>query len=736
MTSSASDGGATDDYLCGVRVVEIGDGVAGSVATTTLAMLGADVTKVVGSIRPIEQLGPAMVTDGLHVSALAVAMDDKKRLVTDVDRDKYLGAADIIVDDRCGFMPGAPEVPYGDPPVRLTISPFGLTGPYSDRPGGERTVQAAGGLLATVSTTSGDVPVPAPGFVALRATGHVAALAALHGLDRFRSEGLSVCVDVSAQEAVVFTCALPECAHALFRCPGRAGSGRYLAPSGLFPCLDGWVRIAAIEDHQWSGLVACLDSPSWTRGLEGRAARIEHSGVITERVEEWTTSQYKAACAQRLQESGVPATPVNGPHELLTSPQFAFRQVFTEEIASGIPIRRPGPPWRSHQAGSRVAGTKGIAALKVLELTHVLAGPIVGELLGAMGARVVRLEDLDRLDIYRRNGPFADGRPGLERGAYFAVANHSKKSIAVSGEAMPAVATALVASADVIVENVGSSRLSRLGIDPNELGDRLGIVTLRVSGFGSEGPLAGYRVYANNVQAYGGLALATADVDGNPARLGSVLADPLSSVVAATVIAAWSLSPNTRHGGCIDLSMAEVIMGLITEEVIAASSPAPSEHTQGGIGPRGVYRSQDDRWIALDVRSEHDWTAVAEALDSPTILKQRADQLTAESAWRQFDTIVTDAIGKIDERNVLDRLAEHGVPASSVLSGERLIDDPHLRDRDFFPRVRHEDPDMGWIRVVGVPWRFVGEEPVPLAPPPVLGSANEEFNVRKEPQYE
>jgi crotonobetainyl-CoA:carnitine CoA-transferase CaiB-like acyl-CoA transferase len=733
---TAMERNATDTCLDGLRIVELGDGVAGSVAATTLAMLGADVTKVVGPVRQIEEIGPAIVGEGLHIGALAVAMDVTKRLVTDVDRDEYLDAADIVIDDRCGFIPLATVKPFGDPPVRLTITPFGLDGPYSDRPGGERTVQAAGGLLATVSTMSGDVPVPAPSFVALRVTGHVAALAALHGLDRYRSGGVSVHVDVSAQEAVVFTCALPECAHALFRCPGKAGSGRYLAPSGLFPCLDGWVRIAAIEDHQWSGLVACLDSPAWTRGLEGRAARIEHSDVITEKVEAWTETQYKAACAQRLQESGVPATPVNGPQELLASPQFDYRHVFTQDVASGIPIRIPGPPWQSRTSGSRPTGAQGIAALRVLELTHVLAGPIVGELLGAMGANVVRLEDLDRLDIYRRNGPFADGRPGLERGAYFAVANHSKKSIAVSGEAMPAVADALLKSSDVVVENIGSARLKRLGIDPNELADRLGIVTLRVSGFGSDGPLAGYRVYANNVQAYGGLALATADVDGHPARLGSVLADPLSSVVAATVIAAWSVSPNARHGVCIDLSMAEVIMGLITEDVIAASSSTFWDQSGVGLGPRGVYRCRDGGWIALDVRSERDRSAIAAALNSPSLLPSRPERSPSQSSWRQFDAIVSDVIGAMDERDVLDRLSGQGVPASSVLTGDQLIEDPHLRDRRFFPSVRHADSDLGWIRVVGMPWRFVGEEPLSLSPPPVLGSANEEFNVRREPLHE
>ena len=91
MTSSATEHDATGDCLDGVRVVELGDGIAGSIATMTLAMLGADVTKVVHPIRPIGKIGPEIVGGDRHISALAVAMDGRKRLVTDAQRHEYLG---------------------------------------------------------------------------------------------------------------------------------------------------------------------------------------------------------------------------------------------------------------------------------------------------------------------------------------------------------------------------------------------------------------------------------------------------------------------------------------------------------------------------------------------------------------------------------------------------------------------------------------------------------------------
>ena len=216
--------------------------------------------------------------------------------------------------------------------------------------------------------------------------GAVSALAALHGLDRRkRGDGEAVVVDVSAQEAVVFTAALPECAHAIYRCPGRPGSGRYLAPSGLFTCRDGLVRITAVENHQWQGLRAAFGDPAWAAGLDERPARIENAELINARATEWTAKRLKADCAALLQANGVPSTPVNHPAELLASPQLAHRQSLRPTHLGGREATVLGPPWSVHSGTAGARSQPGLAGLRIAELTHVLAGPIVGALLGAMG---------------------------------------------------------------------------------------------------------------------------------------------------------------------------------------------------------------------------------------------------------------------------------------------------------------------------------------------------------------
>lgn len=676
----------TTGFLAGVRVLQLGDGIAGSAAAALLASLGAEVAKVAG--QGVRRAGPVLDGPQGPTPAVDFVLDHRKRILdSDADPVQHSRMADIVIVDGVA----APTVDAHT--VVVTLSSLGLGDADGAQVGGELVAQATGGLLATIEDGDGR-PVPAPGYVALKSAGAVAALAALHGLDRRNASLSRVHVDVSIQEAVIYTAALPECAHVMYRCPGRAGSGRYLAPSGVFACQDGLVRITAVENHQWKGLLIALGNPDWAAGLDERPARIEHAELINTKVTQWTVERAKADCAALLQANGVPSTPVNLPAELLTSPQLVHRGSLGTARIGAREIAVLGPPWQITRGGpgQRLAG--GIRGLRVAELTHVLAGPIIGSLLGAMGATVVRLEDSDRLDIYRRSGPFADGVAGVERGAYYAVANHSKRSVLIDpANALDDVA-AILTEADVVIENVGSARLDRLHVAPTELAAS-GRLVMRVSGFGSDGPLAGYRVYANNVQSYGGLAGLTTGTDGKPARLGTVLADPLSSVVAAVVVAAWAVGPRGNQGGVVDLSMSEVVASTISEYIAAASTEqvAPDPAVR-----RALYRSADSRWVAVE--------------------------LVGDESREYQDRHLAARIAMACAEDIAAELAGAGVRAAVVRSPEELVADEHLAARGFFPEINHPDPELGTARLVGLPWRFAGEGPVSLAPPPALGSTS------------
>jgi crotonobetainyl-CoA:carnitine CoA-transferase CaiB-like acyl-CoA transferase len=485
-------------------------------------------------------------------------------------------------------------------------------------------------------------------------------------------------------------------------------------------------------------MVVCLGAPAWTDGLEARPARAEHAEMITRRVREWTAPQDKAACSDLLQRNGVPSTPVNGPVELLESPQFSHRRFLTSDVVDGVRLTSPGSPWvmtRSAVEGP-ASTTGGLAGLRILELTHVLAGPIVGSLLGAMGADVIRLEEERRLDIYRRTGPFAGGIAGIERGAYFAVANFSKRSVLAGPDDVEEFVTTLIDRSDAVIENVGRSRLERLGVDPAAVRDG-GAAMLHVSGFGTDGPLAEYKVYANNVQAYGGLAYLTRTHEGELAQLGTVLADPLSSVVGATVLAAWALGLQRGVGVDLDLSMAEVVATLVGEYVAEASIRSeltvPAGSTMAPFAPHGVFGCAEGRWLAVAVQSDEQWQRLLDVLGRPSALARAAwDEQSARWSDRaEIEALLTSELADADVDELDRLLADARVPAIPVHRAADLLGDAHLEARGFFPHIDHPDPDIGDARIVGMPWRMVGEGPLVQTPPPRLGNGNADQRLQR-----
>ena len=203
----------------------------------------------------------------------------------------------------------------------------------------------------------------------------------------------------------------------------------------------------------------------------------------------------------------------------------------------------------------------------------MLAGPLAGATLAAMGATSVRFEEPQRLDLYRRNGPFQSGVPGVERAAYYLIGNFSKRNVSRRvGE--PEFAAAVNVWADLVLENVGGGRLERLGLAPPAGVDK---TLISMSGFGRTGPAADYKAYANNVQAFAGMAGAVRELSDPEAVVGTAIADCNIALWAATLAAAWWLGGAGPY--LFDLSMTEMVAGNLNGsplDVAAAPAPAPA----------------------------------------------------------------------------------------------------------------------------------------------------------------
>src|SRR5258708_18124889 len=173
--------------------------------------------------------------------------------------------------------------------------------------------------------------------------------------------------------------------------------------------------------------------------------------------------------------------------------------------------------------------------------------------------------------MYRRRGRSIDSAPGIERAAYLAAVNHSKRSRSVSLDEGIRLDDVL-GGCDVVMENFGPGRARRLGLDAAGLGSRRpALLALSSSGFGHTGPWSSYRAYAYNLQTSCGLGYLTRTTAGTPVEIDMAWADLISGFAIATVVAAWAVGPAGRKGAALDFSMAELITSRFNEYLAAAS---------------------------------------------------------------------------------------------------------------------------------------------------------------------
>ncbi len=720
--------------------------MAGSAATSVLWALGAEVTTVIDPASPHRRGRPAAGARG--ASLLPAALDRGKALVRGVDDlagiEALIGSGadgapfDVVVVDRVGALGGAlGPLADLDAYVQLvercngrawvTISAFGLTGGRGADPATELTVAAASGMLSAVRDPATGRPLKLGGQQSLLNTGQAAALAACHALD-LAAEAAPVHLDLAAVEATLAMGPVLEVGGLLLQTGGAGGAKRYGAPASFYECSDGHVRISAMENHQWQGVVAAMGSPAWTARFATVEARIEDPDEIDRQVEAWTGQRTKRDAESVLQANGVPASAVYAPTEILDSPQLRFRDAFEPLLIGGEVATVVGLPFRVVGRGEGAGGHRhrSLRGLRLLEASRVLAVPLAGAILGALGADVTKLEDLPRLDMYRRRGPYIDGSAGEEQSAYFALMNHSKRSAAFDVDADRDRLHALLDSSDVVIENLGRKRAISLGVAPAVLpGTHPAVLSVSSSGFGQDGPHAEFRAYAYNLQASGGLGYLTRNDRGEGAEIDIAWADLISAYSLATIIAAWAVGPSGNPGAGLDFSMIDLVVSHFNEYLAAASLDAGSDRSLdranelAPYAPHGVYRAGEG-WVAIAVDGDDQFAALTAVLAHPGLGDTAYAHVDGRSTHRaRLDSLIDEAAGPRSAATLAAELRTAGVWAEAVETPSSLLDSPTLVERGFFVPVDHHD--WGRRRLVGLPWRRYGGPPLPLTAAPRLG---------------
>ena len=729
----------TAEFLAGLRVLELGDGLAGAAATNVLRLFGAEVTSLVDA-RSVHRAGrPAAVGDDGPQSLLSIVLDRGKQLqpAADIDiaaLDELADGFDVVIVDRVGgahgplaAVPSAYEyaayVARVNRGAWVTISAFGLSGERRDDVATELTVAAASGMLQSVRNPTTGHPLKLGGQQSLLNTGQAAALAACHGVDLAHHYG-PVHLDLSAVEATIATGPPLELATPLLNTGGGGGAKRYGAPASFYPCLDGQLRISAMENHQWQGVVDAMGSPAWTEQFATVESRIDGQDEIDAHIATWTSTRTKADTETLLQSHGVPATGMYSPAETLESPQLRHRGAFTSlALPDGREATIIGDRYRTidRRGEASPQRTRSLRGLKVLEMSHVLAAPLAGAVLGALGADVSKLEDLQRIDMYRRRGPYIDGEEGGERSAYFALMNHSKRSVAFDVAAEPERVDALLDESDVVIENLGGKRAARIGLAASVLAERRpDVLAVSSSGYGQDGPHASYRAYAYNLQSSCCLAYLTRDLDGTTAELDVPVADLISAYALATLVAAWAVGPEGNAGAAIDFAMADLVVSHFNDFLAAASLDPASDievdraNDVAPFAPNGVYQTEDG-WIALSVGDDDQLARLAGVLGDRRLEVHTGSRFEQR---RALDALVAEATRTRKAGILATELRVAGVIAEEVVAPHDLPGVEQLVARDFLTSVVH--PDWGDRRIVGIPWRPYGGPAIPLRAAPLL----------------
>lgn len=707
----------------GLRVVEIGDSVAAGSAGSLLARLGADVTRIARPSRAPGETQKNRLREILERGKHTVELDDP----FGAEGAKLARQADLTIVDLME-MPDAGLESYEEFVRRtntacwVTVSPFGLTGPLRANRGSELTVAAAGGMARYMRSSDGRPMKPA-GFTTSVTAGHYAVLAGLHALLLRRDGGDALHMDVSAQDTVIVTGVFLECAHRLFECGGEGGASRYAAPRGLVPCGEGFIWIVVLEDHQWRACVDAMGNPEWAASIRTAADRHAHNEWIQERVAEWASGLTAREAADRLQRCGAPATPVNSCADLLDG---VGRDVRSGFFAQRGDERLPDQPFEAIVPPREAAAPPVRARYRLLDLTQVLVGPLATSWLGAMGVDVLKIEDPARVDIYRRSGPFLNDEAGIERSAYFAIANYSKRShaLALQSESGRERLGELIASADVVVHNL-VHRAVALGITPETVHGELGSFIVSCSGYARETANGAYRAYGMNIQAAGGVVHLSRDRHGRPTNLGTSWADPLSSIWLAIMTLVQLLKP-AQERASIDVSMVEVVAHEFREffqaESVDGVEIVADESRLDHAAPHGVYRARgDDRWLALAVEDDAGWASLVAALGRPDELarphwEDLRGRLRDQDA---LDQALDRVLAERDVDELFAQLQRVGVACAPVWSAADLVELEHLHARRLLQPVAH--PVWGERPLIGLPWLVDGAA-APITATPVLGA--------------
>jgi formyl-CoA transferase len=337
-----------------------------------------------------------------------------------------------------------------------------------------------------------------------------------------------------------------------------------------------------------------------------------------------------------------------------------------------------------------------LAGLRVVELGQLLAGPFCGQLLGDLGADVIKVEDPTRGDPLRQWGR------ELPRGEslWWAIVGRNKRSVTLNLREADGqeIAKRLIATADILVENFRPGTMEKWGLDYDtlrEINPRL--IMVRVSGYGQTGPYSGRAGYGAIGEAMGGLRYVVGDPTTPPSRVGISIGDTLAAMFATIgALAALQERAVSGQGQIVDSAIYESVLAvmesLVPEWEIAGYQRERTGSILPNIAPSNIYPTKDEKWILIAANQDTVFARLAELMGAPELATdERFATHTARGRNQaELDGIVADFTRTLDAADLEERLHVGGVPAGKIYQASDMLEDAHFQARETITRVAHQ----------------------------------------------
>ena len=372
-----------------------------------------------------------------------------------------------------------------------------------------------------------------------------------------------------------------------------------------------------------------------------------------------------------------------------------------------------------------------LTGLRVLDLTRVLAGPTCTQMLGDLGAEVIKIERPEAGDDTRGFAPpFV---PNTKESAYFVGVNRNKKSVTldIAKPEGQAIIHKLLEHCDILVENFKVGALAKYGLGYEQLAKtHPRLIYCSITGFGQTGPYAPRPGYDALIQAMGGVMSLTGEPNGSPQKVGVPVADLFAGLYGCIgILAAVNHRNSTGQGQQIDIGMLDTHVAWLANQgmnyLATGENPARLGNQHPNIAPYQEFPTKDG-YLILAVVNDPTFERFCKAFGQEALL---ADPRFATNPIRvQNRQLVTDTLTPVMKSKTtaewIDALEALKIGCGPINTLEQVFADPHVQAREMVVEMAHGSGET--VKVIANPVKLSATPPSYRSPPPVLGEHTEE----------